>query len=131
MDELEALLAAAPREVSAVQSVTELDELENRLTGRKSALANLRRGLSKLDESERPAAGARLNSAAGELSALFGSRRLILERQAEDELLADDAVDITLPGFGFRTGTHHLITQTIDELVDIFVAMGYQVAAGP
>ena len=131
MDELDAILAAAPQEVAATQSMAELEELESRLTGRKSALAGLRRGLGKLDESERPTVGARLNAAAEELRALLGGRRLLLEREAEDQLLADDAVDITLPGVGFRTGTHHLITQTIDELVDIFVALGYQVAGGP
>ncbi len=131
MDELEAILRSAPQDVDATQSLAELDELETRLTGRKSTLAELRRGLGKLDEKERPAVGARLNTAAGELGSLIAARRLILERQAENELLADDMVDITLPGVGHRTGTHHLITQTIDELVDIFVALGYQVASGP
>ena len=131
MDELEAILASAPQEVAAAKSIKELDDLESRLTGRKSALANLRRGLSKLDDSERPLVGARLNSAAQEVGTLLNRRRLILERAEEDQLLADDAVDITLPGVGFRTGTHHLITQTIAEVVDIFVALGYQVADGP
>ena len=131
MDELEAILASAPQEVAAAKSIQELDDLESRLTGRKSALANIRRGLSKLDDSERPLVGARFNSAAQEVGTLLNRRRLVLERAAEDQLLVDDAVDITLPGVGFRIGTHHLITQTIAEVVDIFVALGYQVADGP
>lgn len=131
MDELEAVLAAAPARIDSVDSLDALVELETELIGRRSLLAELRRGLSKLEAAERPGVGARLNASVERLSALIADRRRLLERAAEDQLLGEDRVDVTVPGVRLRQGTTHIITQTIDEIADIFVSLGYQIASGP
>ena len=131
MDELEDVLAAAPEQIGAADSMEELASAETVLLGRRSLLTTLRRSLGKLPPDERPAAGARLNAAAERLTALIEERREVLERAGEDRLLAEDRVDITARRRPARLGTSHLITQTIDEISDIFTAIGYQIADGP
>ncbi len=131
MEALEQLRSDAPARVSAANSLEALRELEAGLIGRSSLIGELRRDLGKLDPDERPKVGQAVNAVAVELQALIAERREVLEVEAEDRLLAEDRVDITLPGRVLTEGTPHLITSTIDELVDIFVSLGYRVTEGP
>ncbi len=131
MDALERIRADAPARVAAARTLDELKDVEAGLIGRSSVIGEMRRGLGGLDPGERPRVGQAVNEAAQELQALLAQRRLALESEAEDRLLAEDAVDVTLPGRLLGEGHPHLITSTIDELVDIFVSLGYRVAEGP
>jgi phenylalanyl-tRNA synthetase alpha chain len=131
MEDLDAILGSASERIDAAATLEELDRLESDLVGRNSLIAEQRRGLGKLDPAERPVAGARLNEAAQQLQGLIDGRRRVLELEAEDRLLAEDRVDVTVARRSIRTGTSHLITQTIDEISDIFTAIGYQIADGP
>ena len=58
-------------------------------------------------------------------------KRTLLEASEQQRHLADDRVDVTLPGRTPARGTIHLVQQTMDEIVDIFVGLGYTVASGP
>ncbi len=131
MDDLDAILGSALERIDAAGTLEALDRIEGELVGRSSVIAEQRRGLGKLDPAERPVAGARLNEAAQRLQGLLDGRRRVLEVEAEDRLLAEDRVDVTVQRRILRTGTSHLITQTIDEISDIFTAIGYQIADGP
>lgn len=131
MQELDAILRSAPERVESAVTLSVLDELESELIGRRSFITQQRRGLGQLDPAERPAVGAQLNQAAQQLKGLVAARRRVLEREAEDRLLAEDRVDVTVTRRPVRAGTSHLITQTIDEIADIFTAIGYQIADGP
>jgi phenylalanyl-tRNA synthetase alpha chain len=131
MDDLDRVLAEAPAQVAAAADLAELGELEGRLTGRRSLLNERRRALGKLPEEERPLAGARLHEIARQLSDIIDGRRSVLEVEAENRLLEDDRVDVTFPRKSSPPATHHLITQTMNEVADIFIALGYQVAEGP
>ena len=131
MESLDQLLAEAPDRVEAVTELEALSELETEIVGKKSLLAATRRGLGQLPPDERPKVGARVHQVQSQLQALIDSRRSVLERAAEDRLLEQDRVDVTLEAHEPALGMHHVLTQTVDEIVDIFVGLGYQVAAGP
>ncbi len=131
MQDLDAILGSASERIDGASSLEDLDAVESELLGRRSYINQQRRGLGKLDPADRPAAGARLQQAADQLQGLIDGRRRVLERQAADRLLADDLVDVTVPRRPVRQGRSHLITQTIDEISDIFTAIGYQIADGP
>ena len=132
MNDLERLVAGAPDRVAGARTVAEIDALEADLVGRTSPVAEARKGLGGIsDADERRAAGKAINDMAVEIQGLLDARRRTV---AADEQAADlmaDAVDITLPGRRPRRGTHHVIQQTTDEIVDIFVGLGYTVATGP
>lgn len=131
MPELDAILGSAPERIDGAPTLEDLESVEAELVGKRSYINEQRRGLGRLDPADRPAAGARLQEAANELQGRIDARRMVLERQAEDRLLADDRVDVTVPRRVVRQGTTHLITQTIDEIADIFTSIGYQIADGP
>ncbi|NND84614.1 MAG: phenylalanine--tRNA ligase subunit alpha [Acidimicrobiia bacterium] len=131
MDALDALQAEAPGRIEGAGSLDDLKAVEAELVGRSSVIAEMRRGLGSLPPDERPVVGQAVNRVATEVAARIAARREVLELEAENRLLLDDAVDVTLPGRRIAGGAPHLITSTIDEIIDIFVSLGYRVADGP
>jgi phenylalanyl-tRNA synthetase alpha chain len=129
--DLDQLIADAPARLKAASSIAELEKVESELVGRASPLADARRQLGKLPADERPAAGAKVNEVSQQLISLIATRRMELERLEADRLLEADRVDITLEAWTLPEGTQHLIQQTIDEVCEIFIGLGYRVAEGP
>ena len=129
--DLDQLLADAPAQLQAAATLDELDQVESRLVGRSSPLAEARRRLGKLDPAERPAAGAEVNRVAEQLHELIAKRRTEVASAQADNLLAADAVDVTAELWTIRIGTEHLLQQTVDEVCDLFVGLGYRIAEGP
>lgn len=131
MEQIDTLLATAADRINSAPDLGSLKEIENELLGRKSLIAESRRNLGSLAPEDRPVVGARLNEATQQLTSLLEARRAGLERIAEDALLLEDRVDVTLPALELRHGWHHLVTQTLNEVSDIFVSLGYGVVTGP
>lgn len=131
MKSLDQILTESPARIDAAPDLEALASLESELVGKKSIIASTRRGLGQLPQEERPVVGARLHEVQGRLQELLENRRAVLERLAEDRLLEQDRVDVTLEGIKPPVGMHHVLTQTVDEIVDIFTGLGYKVASGP
>ena len=131
MNRIEDVVASAPERIAAVTTLAELEELESVLIGRRSLLADLQREIGRLPADERPAAGQALQGARAALTEILDSQRVVLEREAADTLLVGDRVDVTLERVELARGTLHLIQQTIDEVCEIFIGLGYAVAEGP
>ncbi len=131
MEQLDNVRTNAPARVEAAATLDELKDVEASLVGKRSVIAEVRRGMGTLDPEQRPVVGALVHEVAGELTALISHRRAVLEREAEDRLLREDRVDVTIERTVIRSGMQHLITSTMDEVVDIFAAIGYLVADGP
>lgn len=129
--ELETLVDQAPRRLAETRSLAELDRLEAELVGRRSLLAELQRRIGSLPPEERPLAGRAIQSARSRLDELIARRRAELEREAADALLQQDRVDVTLDRWEPPLGSRHLISQTIEEVCEIFIGLGYAVAEGP
>ena len=83
--------------------------------------------LKSLEPSSRKAYGQRFNAAKGELEAAFEAARSRVEKRA----VAQDRIDVTLPGLRPRRGHRHPLTQTAEELIDLFGRFGFAVARGP
>ena len=134
MDLLESLDESrlkAPEVVAAAATTSELAGVEAALLGKDSAVGEARRALGKLPPEDRPRVGARLKEVTEQITLVIADRRRVLELAETDHRLGAEAVDVTLPTVTYPTGYLHLIQQTIDEIVDIFTAIGYQVADGP
>jgi phenylalanyl-tRNA synthetase alpha chain len=131
-DRIEHLRAEAEAAIVAASSPQELEELRVRHLGRRSELTSLLRGIGELPAPERGPTGQAANAARAAIEAAIEARREALEASALSERLAQDALDVTLPGAApVWTGHLHPITRTRREIEDIFVGLGYQVLEGP
>jgi phenylalanyl-tRNA synthetase alpha chain len=128
---LDEVLAGAPGDIETVATLDDLDRVESSLLGRASEVGGIRRAMGSLDEELRPRVGARLNEVTGAIQELLAIRRRHIETVEEAARFGEEAIDVTLGAVSFPRGSLHLIQQTIDEVVDIFVGLGYQMAAGP
>ncbi|MEA1904182.1 MAG: phenylalanine--tRNA ligase subunit alpha [Actinomycetota bacterium] len=134
MDAISSLSRAiddAPSAIAAADSLAALDAVESQLLGKGSAVDAVRRSMGTLDPEDRPKVGAKLNEANTRIGELLTRRRAELEAADEEVRLREEAIDVTLEAVSFRSGSLHLVQQTIDEVVDIFIGLGYRVADGP
>ena len=99
--------------------------------GKKGAISVQMKSLGALPPDQRRDAGQALNALKGEVSAALDSRRAALEEAALEDSIADDRLDLTLSVRPEAQGAVHPISQTIDEIVEIFGQMGFSVAEGP
>jgi phenylalanyl-tRNA synthetase alpha chain len=104
-----------------------LEEVRVRYLGRKGSIKSLQKGLGSLPEEDRPKAGAEVNRLYGEVEEELEKRRGDLEREELDRRLAEERIDITLPGRFSQAGAPHPISVLIDEITSIFSRMGYDV----
>ena len=128
---VDAILAAARDAVAAATTSAELEEIRVRMLGRQGSLTQLLRGLGALPAAERPQVGAAANEAKRELESLLETRlaeTLARERQTRR---AGQRIDLTLPGRRPPLGALHPLTQVEDEIVSIFMGLGFSVAEGP
>jgi phenylalanyl-tRNA synthetase alpha chain len=120
--------------LAALQASTteeEVEQLRVRFLGRKGELTNVVRGLRDVPPAERPAVGAYLNEIKQDVERRVETALAELRVAARDRRLAAERVDVTLPGRRRVAGHLHPITQTLEEMIDIFVALGFSVAEGP
>ena len=108
-----------------------LEEVRVRFLGRKSPLTQVLRSIPTLPPEQRPLVGRLGNLVRVELEKLVDERREALKRAALSASLAGERIDVTLPGLPFPAGHEHLVSQTIREVEDIFIGLGYRIAEGP
>jgi phenylalanyl-tRNA synthetase alpha chain len=122
------------RGIEALDGATSLDELEAahvQVFGRKAPLSQVQRAIGSLPPETRSDIGQRVNEARSRLQGTADARRASLQAVAEDALLVADRVDLSLPGRRLRRGSLHPLSLVEDEIVDIFLHLGYRVAEGP
>ncbi len=131
MNELGDLSEAAIQAITSAESLAALDEVRVEFLGKKGKITGLLKGLGKLPNDERPKAGAIINEAKEKLQARINSQKQNLETAALAARMAEERIDVTLPGRDSSTGGLHPITRTMQRIEDFFVRAGYAVATGP
>ena len=131
MSEIETLERDALAAVRAAIDLDALEEARVRFTGRKSPLVALQKTMRDREPDERRSLGQRLNAFRAGFQAAYEERHEALAAAALDARLRDERLDLTTPPRRVTPGRPHLITQVEREMLDVFVGMGYRVAAGP
>lgn len=128
----DSLISEAQAAVAATQDSHALNNLKARFLGKSSALQQRLRAIGKLPADERGAVGAQLNVIRQQLEELFRQGQARIERAGIEARMADESLDVTLPGrsvaFG---GAAHPLQQTIERAVQILSRIGFEVAEGP
>ena len=128
---LDALVQAARAAVDAAGAVSEVEALRVQYLGKKGVLTEQLKQLGGLPPEERPRVGQWVNDAKDALSTALQSRKEQLENAARQSRLAGEAIDVTLPGRGLRSGGRHPVSRTLERLEQMFLRLGFEVADGP
>ena len=108
-----------------------LEQAKARYLGKSGSLTDLLKGLGKLPADERKTQGAAINAAKEQIEAALTSRREALREAELDARLAEEALDVTLPGRRGASGGLHPVTRTLDRIEGLFRSIGFEVADGP
>jgi len=130
-DILKQFEATGKKALDDLKQINDLDTLETfriKYLSRKGQITSLLGQLGKLPKELKPQAGQLANKIKKEVTAAFDTWRDQLSQTTKP---TGPAIDMTLPGKRPRQGSTHLITQTIDELLEIFGRMGFEVGYGP
>ena len=131
LNQLEELKTNALQELESAGSIKELELWRVRYLGKKSNLTKVLRSLATLPLEERKVVGAQANQVKANLEDSLRQKERILQERQLAVSSKEERIDVTLPGRPFPRGHLHPITQTLYEICDIFVSMGFQVVEGP
>lgn len=129
-EQLAALKVEALAAVPAAANVDAVRDLRVKYLGKKGALTAVLSGLGKLDPAERPVMGALANEIKNEVGAALDAREAELAEQELNARLEQERIDVTLPGLPAPRGHLHLLRQVQTRIEELFIAMGWDVAAG-
>lgn len=131
MSNLEELFYEAAEFLSKTINMVELEQVKARYLGKDGKLTSLLKNLKTLDVSERPLMGERINSTKKQLEEAIVSRRAFIQEKEMLSRLAEESLDVTLPGRGYGTGGVHPVTRTFNRIESLFRSIGFSIATGP
>lgn len=131
MDNLDQILQQARVAFAATDSAAELEQVKARYLGKSGALTELLKGLGKMAPEERREAGARINQVKEQLELALQARRDAIQQRELEKQLAQESLDVTLPGRGRGLGGLHPVTLTLERIEQLFSSIGFSVAEGP
>jgi phenylalanyl-tRNA synthetase alpha chain len=131
MEKLEEIVREALQLFAGIDDAVELEQVKARFLGKSGALTELQKGLGRVPAEERPALGVKFNAAKVQMEAALTARREAIQRKKLEAQLAQEALDVTLPGRGAGSGGLHPVTRTLERIEDLFHSLGFEVAEGP
>ena len=130
-EKLEAIRAEARVRLEDCKTKADLEGLRVRFLGKKGELTALLRGMGALSPEERPKMGALVNEVRGRIEKAIEDKLCLLEEEDLARRLQEEQLDVTIPGVRGKLGKKHPLSQVLDEIKDIFLGMGFQIASGP
>ncbi|MDP3481705.1 MAG: phenylalanine--tRNA ligase subunit alpha [Sulfuricella sp.] len=131
MQNLDAILKEAQAAFAGIDNPAELEQAKARYLGKSGVLTEQLKQLGKMPPEERREAGARINQAKDSLEQALKDRREAIQERLLQAQLAQEALDVTLPGRGLGVGGLHPVTRTLQRIEGLFRSIGFSVAEGP
>ena len=130
-EKIEAIRQAAANALGSASTQEELEALRVKYLGKKGELTGLLKQLGSVAPEERPKIGQIVNKAKQDLEEAIADHRAIISRAAAERKLALEAVDITMPAKQKKAGVLHPLNRVLEQMIDIFKSMGFDVVDGP
>lgn len=118
-------------EIQKANSVSLLEELKTKYLGRKGELTNILRSVGKLSAAERPRLGQETNIVKSKIAEISSKQYSQLQQQEIKLQLEKEYIDTTLPGIQPEYGKLHPLTKTLNQILDVFISLGFQIVTGP
>jgi len=129
LEQFEKIGKEALADLKKVGDLEALEEFRIKYLGRKGLIIQMLSRIGKLPREQKPRAGQLANKVKTEVGEAFEKLKKTLLKSREKE--SQELIDVTLPGISAGIGKTHVITQTLNELLEIFGRMGFSVAYGP
>ena len=130
-EQIAGIRAHVTEEMRALDGTQALESLRVKVLGKKGELTALLRGMGQLSPEERPQAGQLINQAREEFTALLDEKQREFKAIEQEAALRREAIDVTQPCALPPRGSAHPITLCMNEMVDCFTGMGFEVVEGP
>ena len=130
-EKLEQIRAEALAALAGAKDAQELDGLRVKYLGKKGELTAVLKMMGSLSAEERPVMGQLANEVREALTEALVQRQKAIEEAALNQRLENEKLDVTIPGKRPELGHKHPMSIALDELKEIFIGMGFQVAEGP
>lgn len=130
-EKLRNISAEALRELSQADGLEELNNLRVKYLGKKGELTQVMRGMGALSAEERPKIGQIANEVKMSIEDELTARTEALKSSEKDKRLAQEGIDVTLPGRIRLRGGRHPLSIVTEEIQQIFIGLGYSIAEGP
>ena len=131
MADLNHLIAEAQTDFANSASMNDLEVAKAKYLGKSGLLTEALKGLGKLSNEERPAAGAAINVVKQAVEAALTARREAILNAEQAKQLAQESIDVTLPARAQSQGGLHPVTLTLKRVEELFHSIGFEVATGP
>ena len=128
---LESLREASRQAIEEAVDMDSLEALRVRYLGKKGELTAILKQMGKLSAEERPVIGQLANEVRSELENEIESRKSALAARLQEAKLRAETLDVTMPGKEISLGKKHVMNTVLDEVVDIFIGMGFSIVDGP
>lgn len=128
---IDKILEEALRQIKECTTLDAINEIRNRFLAKKSELMSLMSTLGALSIEERKEFGQKLNEAKARILDALNERQEQLKAKALLDQLEGEKIDITLPGIKSEVGGKNPFHVIVDEMIEIFIGMGFKVASGP
>jgi len=109
----------------------ELNDLRVKYLGKKGEVTLLSQKMRDLSNSEKPEAGKLLSDIRNHLETFISKNAQRIKQEKIQREIKSEFFDVTLPGVEVPFGTRHPISAVMEEIIDIFVSLGFQVEEGP
>lgn len=130
-DQLIQMKDKALKRIHEASSLDEIETIRVAYLGKKGEIQLMMSKLRDLSNEERPAFGALINLSKTEVEQALYDKKIKLEQEELLSVLETEKIDVTLPGYQFYQGNIHPLSQVIEDVEDLFVGLGYEVAEGP
>ncbi len=130
-EKIDAIRAAAKAAIEKTASENEIEELRVKYLGKKGELTAMLKQMGSLSPEERPAMGQLVNEAKQKLETLIAEKKAEMKQKAIEAKLKAETIDITMPAKEVKTGGIHPLNHVVNDMIDIFQSMGFDVVDGP
>lgn len=130
-EQLLQLREKAAASIGVAENLTTLQEMKVKYLGKKGELTTILRGMGQLSPEERPQVGRLANEIRNYIENIISEREERLEEEQLQARLQSERIDVTLPGDQPALGSLHPLTAIVEQIEDIFIGMGFEVAEGP
>ena len=118
-------------ELKSAKSAADIESLKVKYLGKKGPIQDLMKGLKDVSAESRPAVGKVINDLKVYATESLETQLIAFIENEEEQRLATEKIDVTLPGRRRYIGRKHIVTQALDEMIDIAISMGFSVQYGP